>query len=200
MAMWFALNELVAPRPALLFNAATDNASEVIMNARPAALVIFILGSLAGSFAAAATVTPSSGQGPEQVQKDTTECQAAADSAAQATADATAPEPVSKGGGRVKGAAKGAAVGATAAHVQANDSEIYEHASDDAKREYRQNEAEGAAAAGAMVGASKKTPGATRRVGSGGGFATGERRRSCIDVHELYDRARLPGCALTARR
>lgn len=48
-------------------------------------------------------VTPLKGQASEQTQKDTAECQAAANSSSSATAQATAPPVQRAGGGRLRG-------------------------------------------------------------------------------------------------
>jgi hypothetical protein len=124
-------------------------------------LVIGILSAAAcfilNAAAHAGGVTPTKGQSPEQMQKDITECQAAATQTTGFNPSAPPPpaaEPDAKAGGRVKGAAKGAAVGAVAANVRGGD--VYDNASDEAQKEYRQNQAQSAAAAGAMVGASKQ--------------------------------------------
>ncbi len=123
-------------------------------------LVVAMLAAVAcfvvAASAQAGGVTPAKGQSPEQMQKDITECQAAA---TQATGfNPSAPPPVASEaadkGGRVKGAAKGAAAGAVVAGARGGD--VYDNASDEAQKEYRQNQAQSAAQAGAMVGASKQ--------------------------------------------
>ena len=99
------------------------------------------------------------GQSPEQKQKDMVDCQAIAKQSTgydpAAATQAAAPEEPERGG-RVRGAAKAATAGAVAAGVRGQQYDAYDKMSDDAKQEYRQNEAKSAAAAGAVVGGSRQ--------------------------------------------
>jgi len=99
-------------------------------------------------------VTPMQGQSAEQIQRDQSECHSIAASSATAPPAQAAPAP--QRGGRARGAARGAAAGAVAAEARGQQYDRYDNLSDDAKREYRQNNAGNAAAAGAMVGASRQ--------------------------------------------
>ncbi len=114
-----------------------------------------------GIAANADTVVPAKGQSQEQVQKDAAECQSIAKTAydqalASANQAATSTTSESSGGGRVRGAAVGATAGAVAAQSRCNRNEICDNADSDVQQEYRQNQAKDAAAAGAVVGASKQ--------------------------------------------
>jgi hypothetical protein len=102
------------------------------------------------SLAQAQTLTPLHGQNPEQIQSDTSACQAQAGSSTQNDSNAV-------GGERMRGAAKGAVVGATAAQIRGNrHDEVYDRVDDDIKQEYRQNQARDAAAVGMAVGGSRQ--------------------------------------------
>ncbi|MDH1302515.1 MULTISPECIES: YMGG-like glycine zipper-containing protein [Achromobacter] len=101
--------------------------------------------------AGAQTVTPLKGQSPQTTQQDISACQALSGSGASASTN----DP--KSGGRVRGAAAGAAAGAAVAGVRGNQhEEVYDRMSDDAKQQYRQNQAKDAAAAGMVVGGSRQ--------------------------------------------
>jgi hypothetical protein len=96
----------------------------------------------------AQTLTPLKGQNSQQIQSDTSACQAQAGSSTQSDA---------AGGERLRGAAKGAAVGATAAQIRGNQhDEVYDRVDDDVKQEYRQNQARDAAKVGVVVGGSRQ--------------------------------------------
>jgi hypothetical protein len=104
------------------------------------------------------TVTPAKGQSAQQVESDMAACSASATQPsaydpAQAGAAAPAQPQV---GGRVKGATAAGAAGLAAAEVQGRQYEAYENLSDDAKQEYRRNDAKSAAAAGAVAGGVKQ--------------------------------------------
>ena len=100
--------------------------------------------------AGAQTVTPLKGQSPQTTQQDISACQALSGSGASASTN----DP--KSGGRVRGAAAGAAAGAAVAGVRGNQhEEVYDRMSDDAKQQYRQNQAKDAAA-GMVVGGSRQ--------------------------------------------
>lgn len=101
--------------------------------------------------ATAQTVTPLKGQSPQTTQQDISACQALAGSGASTSTN----DP--KSGGRVRGAAAGAAAGAAVAGARGNQhEEVYDRMSDDAKQQYRQNQAKDAAAAGMVVGGSRQ--------------------------------------------
>ena len=116
-----------------------------------------------GAHAHAETVVPMKGQTPEQIQSDTATCQTQAKSAydqalaaanqSAATSTTTASQP---SGGRARGAAAGAVAGAAAAEVRGNQYENYDKVDSDVQKEYRQNEAQEAAVAGAVVGGSRQ--------------------------------------------
>jgi len=123
------------------------------------AAIIMMLGAQAH----AETVVPTQGQTPQQIQADTAACQAQAksvydqtfaaanQSAATSTTTAAAPS-----GGRARGAVAGAAAGAAAAEVRGNQYENYDKVDSDVQKEYRQNQAQEAAVAGAVVGGSRQ--------------------------------------------
>ncbi|WP_254241837.1 YMGG-like glycine zipper-containing protein [Achromobacter pestifer] len=103
--------------------------------------------------ATAQMVTPLKGQSPQTTQQDISACQALAGSGASASTSTDDP----KSGGRVRGAAAGAAAGAAVAGARGNQhEEVYDRMSDDAKQQYRQNQAKDAAAAGMVVGGSRQ--------------------------------------------
>jgi hypothetical protein len=104
------------------------------------------------------TVTPAKGQSAQQVESDMAACSAsAAQSSGYDPAQAGAATPAQpQVGGRVKGATAAGAAGAAAAEVRGQQYEGYDNLSDDAKQEYRRNEAKSAAAAGAVAGGVKQ--------------------------------------------
>lgn len=104
--------------------------------------------------AQAATLIPAKGQTPEQIQADTTACQAEASKAAAPEAAQESQQQAR--GGRLRGAAVGAAAGAAAAEVRGNQYEVYDQIDSDVKEEYRRNEAKGAATAGAVIGGARQ--------------------------------------------
>ena len=116
-----------------------------------------------GIHAHAETVIPTKSQTPEQIQKDTAECQAQGKtaydqslaSANQASAASTTSD-TKPSGGRLKGAAVGAAAGAASAQVQGNRNDNYDKVDSDVQQEYRQNQAKDAAVAGVVVGGAKQ--------------------------------------------
>ena len=125
---------------------------------RSAAIVSIVLGINAH----ADTVVPTTGQTPDQIQKDVAGCQAQAKTVYDQTlasgneAAASTTDTDKERGGRVRGAAVGAAAGAAAAEVRGNQHDAYDHVDDDVKQDYRQNQAKDAAVAGAVVGGSKQ--------------------------------------------
>jgi hypothetical protein len=115
---------------------------------------VLLLSAMVGaSCAQASTVIPAQGQTPEQIQADTAACQSQGAQASAAAAPAPAPAPQ---GGRLRGAAVGAAAGAAAAEVRGNQYEAYDRVDSDVQQEYRQNQAQEAAVAGAVVGGAKQ--------------------------------------------
>ena len=105
---------------------------------------------LLSTSALAATVIPLKGQTSQTIQQDTSACQSQAN--AQHPVQSTVPS-----GGRVKGAATAAVAGATAAEIRGRQHEnLYDQIDNDTKQDYRQNRAHSAAAAGAVVGASRQ--------------------------------------------
>ncbi|CAI8762319.1 Gly-zipper_YMGG domain-containing protein [Pseudomonas sp. IT-P253] len=99
----------------------------------------------------AETVVPMKGQSSQQTQADITDCH---NIAASQSASTTASSP---SGGRLKGAAVGAAAGAAGAEVRGRQhDEAYDRVDADTQQEYRQNQAKGTAAAGAVVGGSRQ--------------------------------------------
>jgi hypothetical protein len=115
--------------------------------------LLLAFGLVASCAVSASTVIPAQGQSPEQIQADTSACQA---QAAQSTQPPPASTATPAQGGRLRGAAVGAAAGAAAAEVRGNQYEAYDHVDSDVKEEYRQNEAREAAAAGAVVGGARQ--------------------------------------------
>ena len=102
----------------------------------------------------AETVVPTKGQTPEQTQKDVADCQAQGKAVYDQTLAANQPATDDKDrGGRVRGAAVGAAAGAASAQVRSN---RYDNVGSDAQQEYRQNQAQDAAVAGAVVGGAQQ--------------------------------------------
>lgn len=99
----------------------------------------------------AMTITPTKGQTPQQVEADKAECTTIAQ---QSAASSAPPADTSRRGGALKGAAVGAAVGAGGSDRRGGDA--YDHASDRAQDEYREDQAGKGAAAGAVVGASRQ--------------------------------------------
>ena len=108
------------------------------------------------------TLVAESAQAQDQMQMDVADCQRIATQStgqnpAQAPAQSTAPPAGSPpAGGRVRGAAVGAAAGAARAEVRGGQYQAYDKLPDDAKQDYRQNEARSAAAAGVVVGGARQ--------------------------------------------
>jgi hypothetical protein len=130
---------------------------EGIMRARGLRTIVLVGFAVAFGPAVAlaeTVITPLQGQTAEQIQRDQADCRSIA--ASSATTPPAEPASGRRGGGRARGAARGAAAGAVAAEVRGQQYDRYDNLSDDAKREYRQNNAGSAAAAGAMVGASRQ--------------------------------------------
>ena len=98
-------------------------------------------------------------QGQSAEQKDMADCQAIAKQSTgydpAAATQAAAPEDTQRGG-RARTAAKAATASAVRSEVKGQQYDAYDKMSDDAKQEYRQNEAKSAAAAGAVVGGSRQ--------------------------------------------
>ena len=108
-------------------------------------LTLLAMGAAAG--AQTATVTPTKGQSPQQVEADKQQCYGAAvQSSGYDPAASQAAQPAA--GGRARGAATGAAAGAAAAEVRGRQYEAYDKVDDDVKQEYRQNDAKSAAPGG----------------------------------------------------
>ena len=114
----------------------------------------FVVGCWSSVACADTIVTPLKGQNAAQIQQDQADCRAIAASSGSQPQPQAAPPP--RGGGRARGAARGAAAGAAAAEVRGQQYDRYDDLSDDAKREYRQNNAGGAAAAGAVAGGARQ--------------------------------------------
>lgn len=128
---------------------------------RLSSVLAFTAAGLVLTFAEPTTaeVKPAKGQSTEQMQQDIAACQASATQSSGYDPSAPPPPPPSdtnERGGRVRGAAAGAAASAAVAEVRGRDHDAYDNLSDDAKQEYRRNEAKEGAAAGAVVGGSKQ--------------------------------------------
>src|SRR5262245_5731692 len=105
------------------------------MTSRFSWVVVMLAFAPAVALAQSMSVTPNAGQSQSQMQKDMAECQAIAQQSG--TAQAASPQR----GGRVRGAAAGAAAGAVGAEVRGQQHAGYDRLSDDAKQQYRQNNA-----------------------------------------------------------
>ena len=140
-----------------------------------------LLAMSAAAVAQTATVTPTKGQSPQQVEADKQQCYGAAVQSSGYDPDASqAAQPA--GGGRARGAAAGAAAGAVAAEARGRQYDAYDKIDSDVKQEYRQKDAKSAAAAGAVVGGAAQRR--ERRQGaaeaSTGSQAFDNAYRSCL--------------------
>jgi hypothetical protein len=132
------------------------------MNSQTLIRTCTVLVATIGIYAHAETVTPTQGQTPDQIQADTAACQTQAKSAYdqalasanQTAATSTAPPP-QPSGGRLRGAAVGAAAGSVSAEMDTNDREDA-RVGGNAQEEYKENEAQEAAAKGAAIGGVKQ--------------------------------------------
>jgi hypothetical protein len=104
----------------------------------------------------AQTVAPLKGQSQAQMNTDMAECSSIAQQSSGGASQPSSAPPAA--GGRMRGAAAGAAAGAAHAELKAqrNHGEAYDRLPDNAKQEYRQDQARDAAAAGAVVGGSRQ--------------------------------------------
>lgn len=116
---------------------------------------LILAGPIQASAQQQVTVQPQQGQTSQRTQEDMASCQSAATQStgyAPSQQQAAASRPSGPGGKRLKGAAAAAVGSSVRTEARGSQYEAWDKADDDRKGDYKKNQAESAARAGAAVG------------------------------------------------